>query len=146
MLKEIIKNESKEVITKAEEILNKYGQTMINEVGSRSKVTLSVLTQGSDIKDIIVNNKEQANKVYEAITNTLDDDVAWVGYKLHHIGTTYKEKELAGNDSIQLILKDQEIDNVYINDYKTAWSEFTTRKQEDEWNRLAFREFEIKAF
>lgn len=145
MKKEIFKNESKEVIEMAEKLLEKYGQTMIDEVMGDNKVTLSIITQGSAIKDIIVNNKEQANKVYEAITDNLDD-VAWVGYKLHHIGTTYKEKELTGDDSIQLILKDQEIDNVYINDYKVAWSEFTTRKQEDEWNRLAFREFELKAF
>lgn len=145
MKKEILKNESNEIIEMAEKLLEKYGQTMIDEVMGNNKVTLSIMTQGSAIRDIIVNNKEQANKIYEAITDNLDD-IAWVGYKLHHIGTTYKEKELTGDDSVQLILKDQEIDNVYINDYKAAWSEFTTRKQEDEWNRLAFREFELKAF
>lgn len=145
MKKEIFKNESKEVIKMAEKMLEKYGQTMIDEVMGNNKVTLSIITQGSVIKDIVVNNKEQANRVYEAITDNLDE-IAWVGYKLHHIGTTYKEKELTGYDSVQLILKDQEIDNIYINDYKAAWSEFTTRKQEDEWNRLAFREFELKAF
>ncbi|MEG2289557.1 MAG: hypothetical protein RSC24_06280 [Clostridium sp.] len=144
MKKEIIKDQAKQTIEKCKEIMSRYGQTMVDSFveNAKNKITLSIITQGDTvIKGIVLNDKLTAVKKFEKERSLSEE--AWSKYNLTHTDTKYTKDILTGEDAVQIIFKDGKVDNLYINDCKNAKIEFDIRKANDEWNRLAFREFKL---
>ncbi|MGL4573043.1 MAG: hypothetical protein ACRCVJ_18530 [Clostridium sp.] len=139
-MKEYLKNQTQEVINTYERIMRKYKCAMAKEVREKT-VGLSIIRQGEKMVKVIVNDPNRAIKYFQDRAKA--EDNRWIDYDLDFEYLIHTEK-LNYDSRIQVIFNKGKIDNIYLNNYKDAWNEFTTRKQEDDFNSLAFVESGIE--